>query len=69
MPPGAVALAEAPECGQTMTRSDKIARWNALGVQGALLAQLLEAPLQLSTITVGRTAEWAVAKCSDGVKK
>ena len=54
VPPGAVALTEAPECGQTMTCSDKIARWNALGVQGALLAQLLEAPLQLSTITVGR---------------
>ena len=54
VPPGAVALAEAPECGETMTCSDKIARWNALGVQGALLAQLLEAPLRLSTITVGR---------------
>jgi len=36
----------------SMSCSDKLARWQALGLQGALLTQLLEEPLRLSTIVV-----------------
>eukprot|EP01079_Euglenida_sp_SAG-EU17-18_P006434 gene6434-1147_t len=39
--------------GSTMTCSDKIARWNALGVQGGLLSHYF-APLLMATCTVGR---------------
>ena len=40
--------------GSLHTCSDKLGRWNCLGLQGSLLASRLHNPLYLSTVTVGR---------------
>lgn len=40
--------------GRTHTCSDKICRWQCLGLQGGLLAHFLPEPLALATVTVGR---------------
>jgi len=40
--------------GSLHTCSDKLARWNYLGLQGSLLSSLLSSPLYIESITAGR---------------
>ncbi|CAB9525304.1 stranded RNA-specific editase B2 [Seminavis robusta] len=48
--------------GTIHTCSDKICRWNCLGLQGSLLASLLEHPLKMATLTVGRKLTESVCR-------
>ena len=52
-PPGTTTVAMHHK-GSIHTCSDKLARWNYLGLQGSLLASLLSNPLYLSSLSVGR---------------
>lgn len=42
--------------------SDKILRWNCMGLQGSLLMPLLESPLYMTTLTVGRKFSRAICQ-------
>eukprot|EP00536_Pseudo-nitzschia_multiseries_P002918 jgi/Psemu1/184668/e_gw1.41.148.1 len=48
--------------GSIHTCSDKICRWNYLGMQGSLLAGFMEAPIYMSTLTVGRKLSGPVCR-------
>jgi hypothetical protein len=42
--------------------SDKLCRWNCLGLQGSLLMTMLDEPLYMSTLTVGRKFSRAICQ-------
>jgi double-stranded RNA-specific adenosine deaminase len=52
-PPGTTIVTKRHK-GSIHTCSDKLARWNYLGLQGSLLSSLLGGPLYLSSLSVGR---------------
>jgi hypothetical protein len=60
-PPG-TTIVGFQQKGSIHTCSDKICRWNYLGLQGSLLAGILNEPLYLSTLTVGRKLSGAVCR-------
>jgi hypothetical protein len=51
-PPGTSTVWK--QAGSIHTCSDKLLRWNLLGLQGALLSSYLSAPVFATTLTVGR---------------
>ena len=52
--------------GVSLCCSDKIAVWQSLGLEGALLSHLVDGPLRLSTITVGR--KFDTARCEAALR-
>jgi Adenosine-deaminase (editase) domain len=61
-PPGTTIVRFRGQKGSIHTCSDKICRWNFLGIQGSLLASFLQEPLYVSTVTVGRKLSGAVCR-------
>mmetsp|Transcript_29410 Transcript_29410/g.44536 ORF Transcript_29410/g.44536 Transcript_29410/m.44536 type:complete len:502 (-) Transcript_29410:4326-5831(-) len=58
--------------GSIHTCSDKICRWNYLGLQGSLLASVFETPLYMSSLTVGRKFSSIICRravCCRAVKR
>jgi double-stranded RNA-specific adenosine deaminase len=48
--------------GSIHTCSDKICRWNVIGLQGSLLSSLLHGPIYMETITIGRKFTKCIAQ-------
>lgn len=61
-PPGCVLISRASDAigvaGKSLSCSDKIVRWHALGLQGALLSHFLE-PVRLASVVIGRKYDFA----------
>jgi hypothetical protein len=53
-PPPYPLHSDKPISGLSMTCSDKITTWNAVGLQGSLLSHLFSKPIYLTSITIGR---------------
>ena len=50
------------DSGSIHSCSDKLCRWNCLGMQGSLLMSVLEDPLYMTTLTVGRKFSRAICQ-------
>lgn len=48
--------------GQTVSCSDKIARWNVLGVQGGLILNLLLEPIYIQSMTIGHKCVFMIRR-------
>ncbi|KAL7525962.1 hypothetical protein ACHAXR_001240, partial [Thalassiosira sp. AJA248-18] len=48
--------------GTVHSCSDKICRWNCLGLQGSLLSSILDGPLYMTSLTVGRKFSRAICQ-------
>ena len=61
-PPGCVILTKGASSalsvpGRALSCSDKILRWNALGIQGALLSHFVD-PVRLTSVVIGRKYDY-----------